>query len=104
MEDLRVDTSLECPGYRCWQNSEYRNPLLKPHDAQYLCTAKTKQCDCVDRVCMSLLERDDVLSWQSYKAERRVGTCGERPDGGTSARVIRSEARLLLPRRGVQFS
>lgn len=73
MEHLRVDTSLECLGYRCWQNSEHRNPLLKPRDAQYLCTVETEHFSRVDRVRSSLLHRDDVLSCQNYKTERRVG-------------------------------
>ena len=89
----RVDTSLGGPGYRCWQNSEHRNPpscsLTMPNVQAVRYEIVTTG---VDRVCPSLLNQADQVKWQLKESTegrvRRVVDAG----WGHSARVNWSEA------------
>jgi hypothetical protein len=89
----RVDTSLGGPGYRCWQNSEHRNP---PSAASRCPMSRGIRYETVttsvDRVCPSLPDQDEQVKWQlKEKTEGRVRRAVT-TNGDNSARVNWSEA------------
>lgn len=89
----RVDTSLGVPGYRCWQNSEHRNP---PSAASRCPMSRGNRYETVttgvDRVCPSLPDQAEQVKWQlKEKTEGRVRRAVT-TNGDNSARVNWSEA------------